>query len=230
MQSLDCAGLVARAEDVCWLEGGRVLDFKPFPATAVPTSHATEPCAHCCMHSYRTPRSQRVPPPLLHRTRAPSDEAVVLDMGLWQRQQLPPTTPTSPAPTSAAAAATAAFRTSLPGAMPPPNLFGRDHHHPNFSLPVSPSSSANGGYPSHDGGVWGPIGGFGGGWGAAAGGWGLWGSGAASTAGGGGYGGAHSCATAGSGSEHGATRLRLYQVGWVVNETGTSGVCAWWGS
>jgi len=121
----------------------------------------------------------------------------VLDMGLWQKQQLPPTTPTSPAPVSAAAAAAAAARTSLPGAMPQHDPHGHDHHHP-FSLPVSPSSSANGGF-SHDGGGWG--------------GWGIWGSGAASAAGGGGYGGgAHSCATAGSGSEHGSIRLRLYQV------------------
>lgn len=132
-------------------------------------------------------------------------------MGLWQKQQLPPTTPTSPAPTSAAMVA---LRTSLPGAMPPPNLFGRDH--PHYSLPNSPNSSANGGYGgyggSHDGG-WGAA--AAGGWGmAAAGGWGFWGSGAAmSTTAGGGYGGAHSCATAGSGSsEHGSARLRLYQV------------------
>lgn len=152
------------------------------------------------------------------RTRAQSDEAVVLDMGLWQKQQVPPTTPTSPAPASAAAAA-AALRTSLPGAMPQQQLLGASPDQPpHYSLPISPSSSANGGYggcsrSSQDGG--GGYGGWGGGW-AAGGGWGFWGSGATSTAGGAagfyGGGGAQSCATAGSGSEHGSTRLRLYQV------------------
>lgn len=134
----------------------------------------------------------------------------MLDMGLWHKQQVAPTTPTSPAPTSAAAAAAAAaaMRTSLPGAMPyQPSLLGPDQPL-HFDLPTSPGSSANGGYGSHDGAA-------AGGWGAAAagGGWGFWGSGgAASTAGGGWYGAAHSCGTAGSGSEHGNVRLRLYQV------------------
>lgn len=141
----------------------------------------------------------------------------MLDMGLWQKQQLPPTTPTSPAPISAAATAAAAARTSLPGAIPLQHTLGSDQQH--FSLPCSPTSSTNG--YSNDGGGWG-------GWtgGGGHGGWGIWGSGAASTlgggygygygygggGGGGGGGGAHSCATAGSGSEHGTVRLRLYQV------------------
>lgn len=136
----------------------------------------------------------------------------MLDMGLWQKQALPPTTPTSPAPiTSAAAAAAAALRSSLPGAIPTTahryggvgggtsaagdccraeglNHQQPSHHHP-FSLPVSPASSHNGGN-TITGGPFSPTdaagGGVGGlGWSGGWGGWGtlLWGGGGVGAAG-----------------------------------------------